>query len=118
MYQYSISSTKVIRFSIQKLQRIIILFKNKSCKKTLFLLMFYPNKIAKILCTLVNAGVHNFQTKYKINNKEIYIKTITLQKKSFLKRLDYKARGQVSTILKPTAKIKIIFTTNRNTIHN
>ncbi len=71
--------------------------------------MFYPNKIFKTFYKLINYGVSNLRDKYKLEESNIYIKDIILQKKSFLKRLDYKARGQVSKILKPNSKIKINF---------
>lgn len=115
MVQYSVSSSKLLRISIAKLQRTTTIFKNKSCKRIIFLLMFYPNKISKIFSNLIYAGLCNIKNKYllNLNNKDIYIKDILFQKKSFLKRVDYKARGQLSKISKPTAKIKIIFTTNK-----
>ncbi len=71
--------------------------------------MFYPSKVFKTFYKLINDGVSNLKNKYKLEESNIYVSDIILEKKSFFKRLDYKARGQVSKILKPNSKIKINF---------
>lgn len=68
-------------------------------------LKYMPGKHAFALNKLIKSGIANGVNNEKMSPDSIYIKTISVSRGKYLKRIEFKGRGRTGRIWKPSANV-------------
>jgi large subunit ribosomal protein L22 len=101
-----------VRISPQKARLVANLVRGKDVEQALEMLTFTPKKSASLIKKLIESAVANAEHKARQNDgtvdiDSLYVKTITVDKASTLKRFRPRAMGRATKILKPTSHISV-----------
>lgn len=97
------------RISPRKIRLVADLVRGKSVKDALSQLKFFPKKSAPVIAKLLNSAIANAKKNFNIKDeKNLYIKAITVDEGPTLKRTMPRAFGRSAVIRKRTSHINLI----------
>ena len=97
--------------SAKKTKLVVDLVRGMDVAKALAVLKFTPNKSASIIEKLLLSAIANWEVKNPdsdIEDAGLYIKTITVDQKGMLKRIQPAPQGRAHRIRKRFSKISIV----------
>ena len=97
--------------SAKKTKIVIDLVKGKDIAEALAVLKFTPNKSAAVVEKLLLSAISNWENKFPERDVEeagLYIKTISVDQKGMLKRIQPAPQGRAHRIRKRSSKINIV----------
>ena len=97
-----------VRLSPRKTRLVVDLIRGKSIQNALTILKFSPQPSAKIIAKLLSSAVANAEQKGVSDVDALYVKTITVDGGTVLKRFVPRAMGRASKIRKPTSHISVV----------
>ena len=97
-----------VRLSPRKTRLVVDLVRGKSIQSALNILKFSPQPSAKIVAKLLNSAVANAEQKGVSDVDALYVKTISVDGGTVLKRFVPRAMGRASKIRKPTSHISVV----------
>ena len=102
------AAIKQIRISPQKARLVADLVRGKDVGTAINTLRFMPKKAARIIQKLLESAVANASQNEAIDVDTLYVKTITVDGGSTLKRIRPRAMGRASRILKRSSHINVV----------
>jgi large subunit ribosomal protein L22 len=95
------------RLSAQKGRLVADLIRGKSVDKALSILAFTPNKGAAIVKKVLESAIANAEHNDGADIDELKVKLIYVERGTFLKRFQARAKGRGNRVLKHTCHIYI-----------
>ena len=108
------ANCKYIRISPRKAGLVADLIRQKDVEESLTLLKFLPKKAAQILRKVLLSAVANAENNLRLDRKNLYIKTIIVNKAPTIKRGQPVSRGRWHPIKKRNSHITIELDTKQN----
>ena len=102
------AAAKFIRISPQKIRLVMDRVRGKSVEEALNLLMFSPQKGARVLRKLIDSAVANAQENAGQDVDTLYIKRIYADQGPSLKRWRARALGRATRIKKRTSHLTVV----------
>jgi len=102
------AAVRQIRISPQKARLVADLVRGKDVETAINLLRFMPKKGARIIQKLLESAVANASQNEAIDIDTLYIKSITVDGGSTMKRIRPRAMGRASRILKRSSHINVV----------
>ena len=96
-----------IRIAPKKANVVAGMVRNKKVEEALSMLKFIPNKAAKILYKVVKSAASNAQHNLHQDIKELYIRSLLVNKGPTLKRFVAAAKGRAKPIAKRSSNITV-----------
>jgi large subunit ribosomal protein L22 len=97
-----------IRLSPRKTRLVADMVRGKSIQSALTILRFSPQPSARVLSKLLSSAVANAEQKGVSDVDRLYVKGISVDGGSVLKRFLPRAMGRASKIRKPTSHISVV----------
>jgi large subunit ribosomal protein L22 len=94
--------------SPRKSRLVADLVRGKSVQSALTILKFSPQPSAKIIAKLLSSAVANAEQKGVSDIDKLFVKAISIDGGSVLKRFLPRAMGRASKIRKPTSHISVV----------
>ncbi|MGB9612726.1 MAG: 50S ribosomal protein L22, partial [Candidatus Margulisiibacteriota bacterium] len=101
------AKTKWVRSSPRKIKRVIDAVRGKSPLEALAYLRFMPQKGARILEKVIKSALANAKNNYKLEESNLRIKEMYVNKGITMKRWQPRARGRAFPIKKRTAHVTV-----------
>jgi len=102
------AAAKFIRISPQKIRLVMDQVRGKKVEEALNLLMFSPQKGARILRKLIDSAVANAHENAGLDVDTLYIKRIYADQGPSLKRWRARALGRATRIKKRTSHLTVV----------
>ena len=97
-----------VRLSPRKTRLVVDMVRGKSIQNAFTILKFSPQPSAKIIAKLLGSAVANAEQKGVSDVDALYVKAISVDGGSVLKRFVPRAMGRASKIRKPTSHISVV----------
>ncbi|PIS29608.1 50S ribosomal protein L22 [Candidatus Saganbacteria bacterium CG08_land_8_20_14_0_20_45_16] len=101
------AKSKWVRIAPRKVSRIMDLVRGKPVAQAIDMLGLMPHKGAKILKEVIKSAMANAVNNYKLQQAELKVLEVYVNKGVDLKRWRAKARGRVGSILKRTSHLTV-----------
>ncbi|HEU0265710.1 MAG TPA: 50S ribosomal protein L22 [Geobacterales bacterium] len=101
------------RLSPRKTRLVVDMIRGKGIQEALNILRFSPRNSAKLVAKLLKSAVANAEQKGASDVDRLYVKTVTVDGGSVLKRFIPRAQGRASSIRKPTSHITVVLAEKR-----
>lgn len=105
-----IAKAKWVRSSPRKIKRVIDAVRGKSVPEVMSLLRFMPQKGARILEKVLKSAIANAKNNYKLNEADLKIQELYVNKGLVMKRWHPRARGRAFPIKKRTSHVTVCLT--------
>jgi large subunit ribosomal protein L22 len=105
------ATTKYLRISPTKLNKIIKQIRGKSYKDALIILKYLPQKSAALIWQTLYSAASNANANFSLNKEELLVSEAFINQGSTLKRMQPRARGKAYQIKKRSSHITIRVTT-------
>jgi large subunit ribosomal protein L22 len=99
---------KLVKSSVQKLNIIANLIRNKNIEQALLQLEFCKRHASKKFQNVLKSAIANSQNNNGLDIDKLYVKEVKIDKSFSLKRSIFRARGRVNKIVRPFSKVTII----------
>jgi large subunit ribosomal protein L22 len=97
-----------VRLSPRKTRLVVDMVRGQSIQSALTILKFSPQPSAKLIAKLLSSAMANAEQKGVADVDRLFVKTITVDGGSVLKRFLPRAMGRASKIRKPTSHISVV----------
>ncbi len=109
----STATLRYARISAQKARLVADLVRGKDAGQAIEVLTFLPKKTAPILRKLIESAVANAEHAAGRSNRELdidklFVKTVTVDQGTTLRRFRPRAQGRATPILKKTSHITVV----------
>ena len=101
------ATLKNYRQSPRKVRLVADLIRGKKVNQALTELEFLPKRATEVMTKLISSAAANAENNFKVNQDELVIKDITVDKGITLKRYRPRARGVAKRINKRTSNIAL-----------
>ncbi|MAQ77198.1 50S ribosomal protein L22 [Candidatus Campbellbacteria bacterium] len=101
------ATLKNYRQSPRKVRLVADLIRGKKVNQALVELEFLPKRATEVMTKLISSAAANAEHNFKVNQDELIIKDITVDKGITLKRYRPRARGVAKRINKRTSNIAL-----------
>lgn len=99
---------KYLRISPTKLRLVARPLTGKQVEEALHLLLFFPQKGARLMRKVVEQAVANAEQRPQVDVDSLFVKSICVDGGPVLKRFMPRAMGRVNRILKRTSHITVV----------
>jgi large subunit ribosomal protein L22 len=97
-----------VRLSPRKTRLVVDMIRGKQIQDALNILRFSPQPSAKLISKLLGSAVANAEQKGASDVDRLYVKSISVDGGTVLKRFLPRAMGRASKIRKPTSHISVV----------
>ncbi|MBI5078883.1 50S ribosomal protein L22 [Candidatus Saganbacteria bacterium] len=101
------AKAKWVRSSPRKIQRVMELVRGKPALEALMILKFLPQKGARILEKVLKSALANAKNNYKMNDSDLVIREVFVNKGIIMKRWQPRARGRAFPIKKRSSHVTV-----------
>jgi large subunit ribosomal protein L22 len=103
-----------LRVSPRKMRLVTNMIKNMWAEDALAQLVFTPKRAAKHVSTLLSSAIANGTTNFNMKREDLYIKEITCDSGTKLKRFMPRAQGKAGAIRRPTSHVHVVLVEKTN----
>lgn len=108
------ATDKAIKSSVQKINLVADLIRDKKASDALLQLSFLNKKAAHYMRKVLLAAIANSQNNFNLDIDKLYVKEVLPGKSMSLKRFSVRARGRIDRINKPFSRLTIILEERSN----
>ena len=105
---------RFVRVAPRKAQLVADLIRGKRSEEALNILMFTKKAAARIVIKLLKSAIANATQKKNVDGDLLYVKKITVDQGSTMKRFQPRALGRATTIRKRSSHISIVLDEGRS----
>jgi large subunit ribosomal protein L22 len=102
------AQARYVRISPRKARIVVDLVRNKNVNEALSILLYTPNRAAKIVAKVVQSAAANAENNLEMNRSGLYVDRIFVDEGPTQKRVQPRARGRRFMIRKRSSHITVI----------
>ena len=103
------ATAKMIKTSVQKLNEVVNLIRNKDTEYALYQLRFCSRRsVSREIMKVLNSAIANSENNHGADIEKLVIDKVLIGKSVSLSRTRFRARGRVNKIIKPYSRVTIL----------
>ncbi len=102
------AQARFVRIAPRKARAVVDLVRNKNVNEALSILLYTPNRAAKVVAKVVQSAAANAENNQEMNRSGLYVDRIFVDEGPTMKRVQPRARGRRFMIRKRSSHITVI----------